>query len=76
MDVVYFGCWAHPKAGWNTFFSRFQPFFFISNLFQWFQVWNEQKTSENEQNNLFTHISYLEKTYTTTVQEPSMYVFY
>ena len=31
------------------FFSRFEPFLFISNLFQWFQAWNQQKTSEKEQ---------------------------
>ena len=29
-----FGCCAHAKAGQTTFFSRFQPFGFISNLFQ------------------------------------------
>ena len=38
-----FGCCAHPKAGRNTFFSRFQPFLFILNLFQWFHGWNQQK---------------------------------
>ena len=31
------------------FFSRFQAFLFILNLFLWFQGWNPQKTSENEQ---------------------------
>ena len=36
--VVY--C-ANPKAGRTTFFSRFQPFLFISNLFQWFHTWNQ-----------------------------------
>ena len=28
-----FGCCGHPKAGQTTFFIRFQPFLFISNLF-------------------------------------------
>ena len=36
----------------NTFFSRFQPFLFILNFFQWFHGWNQQKTSENEQKNV------------------------
>ena len=35
-----FRCWVHPKADWNNFFSRFQPFFLFINLFQWFHVWN------------------------------------
>ena len=26
-------CCTHPKAGWNTFFSHFQPFLLISNVF-------------------------------------------
>ena len=30
-----FKCWAHPKAVPNNFFSRFQPFLFILNLFQY-----------------------------------------
>ena len=30
-----FGCCAHPKAGSTNFFSRFQPFSFFFNLFQW-----------------------------------------
>ena len=30
------------------FFSHFQPFFFISNLFQCFHGWNQQKTSEKK----------------------------
>ena len=40
-----FGCHVHSKAGQTTFFSRFQPFLLISNLFQWFHVWNQEKTS-------------------------------
>ena len=36
-----FGCCAQPKAGRTTFFSRFQPFLFMSNLFQWFHGWNQ-----------------------------------
>ena len=36
-----FGCCAHPKDGRTIFFSCFQPFLFISNLFQWFQGWNQ-----------------------------------
>ena len=44
-----FGCCTHPKAGWTTFFSRFQPFLIILNLFQLFHVWDQQKTCENEQ---------------------------
>ena len=48
-----FGCCRHPKTGWNTFFSHFQPFLFISNLFQWFHTWNQQKTSEKEQKMCF-----------------------
>ena len=39
---------AHLKAGQNTLFCRFQPFFFCSNLFKWFHVWNHWKTSLNE----------------------------
>ena len=42
---------AHPKAGQNTFFSHFKPFFFISNLFQWFHALKSRKTSKNEQKN-------------------------
>ena len=34
------------------FFSRFQPFLLILDLFQWFLGWNQQKTSENEQKNV------------------------
>ena len=41
-----FRCLHHLKKGWNTFFSHFQHFLIILNLFQWFQAWNEQKTSE------------------------------
>ena len=41
-----FRCCAHPKADWPTFFSRFQPFWFIQNLFQWFHTRNQQKTSD------------------------------
>ena len=37
-----FGCCTYLKAGWNNFFSRFQPFLLIVNLFQWFQVWNQR----------------------------------
>ena len=37
-----FWCCKHPKAGWNTFFSRFKPFLFFLNLFQWFHTWNHQ----------------------------------
>ena len=46
-----FGCCVHPKAGWTTFFQPFSTFFvlFISNLFQWFYGWNQQKTPEKEQ---------------------------
>ena len=44
-----FDCCAHPKADQTTFFSRFQAFLFILNLFQWFHSLNQQKTSENEQ---------------------------
>ena len=44
-----FRCLHHLKAGRTTFFSCFQPFLKISNLFQWFHGWNQQKTSENEQ---------------------------
>ena len=44
-----FGCWAHPKAGWNIYLAVFQPFLFFLKLFQWFHNWNQQKTSENEQ---------------------------
>ena len=40
------GCWV-PKAGGNTFFSHFQPFFFISKVFQWIYVWNQEKTLKN-----------------------------
>ena len=36
------------KSWSNYFFSRFQTFLFILNLFQWFHGWNQQKTSENE----------------------------
>ena len=39
-----FGCSPHPKAGWTTFFGRFQPPLFILNLFQWFHAWNQEKT--------------------------------
>ena len=35
------------------FCSRFQPFLFFLNLFQWFHAWNKQKTSENEQKMCF-----------------------
>ena len=31
------------------YFSRFQPFLIILNLFQWFHIWDQQKTCENEQ---------------------------
>ena len=31
------------------FLSRFQPLLFILDLFQWFHIWNQEKTSENEQ---------------------------
>ena len=44
----------------KTFFSAvFQPFMFISNLFQWFHTWNQQKTSENEQKMYFDYSSKL-----------------
>ena len=36
-----FGCCAHPKAGRTAFFSCFQPFFFILNLYWWFHTWNQ-----------------------------------
>ena len=42
--VVYFD---------QLFFSHFQPFLFISNLFQWFHTWNQQKMSEKEQKKVF-----------------------
>ena len=48
-----FQCCAHPKAGQNTFFSRFHHFLFISKLYQWFHSWNQQKTSEKVQKNVF-----------------------
>ena len=48
-----FECCAHPKACQTTFFSRFQPFLFFQNLFQWFHGWNQQKTSWNEQKNWY-----------------------
>ena len=35
-----FGWCTHPKAGWNTFLSRFWPFLLIFKLFQWFHHWN------------------------------------
>ena len=43
-----------PKS-WSKYFyfSRFQPFFFFSNLFQSFHVWSHWKTSENEQKNVY-----------------------
>ena len=50
-----FGCCAQPKAGRTTFFSRFQPFLFMSNLFQWFHGWNQQKTSGKEQKMVFVN---------------------
>ena len=31
-----FGWCAHPKAGRNTFFSRFQPFYFFQTFFSYF----------------------------------------
>ena len=43
-----FECCTYPKAGQNTFFSRFQPFLLILNLFQWFHNWNQEKMSENK----------------------------
>ena len=49
LKVIYcvfrpaFGCCIHPKAGWNTFFSHFEPFLFISNLFQQFHAWKKRK---------------------------------
>ena len=48
------GCWAHPKAGWTIFSSRFQPFLLISKLFQWFNCWNQQKKFEKEQKKCFS----------------------
>ena len=45
-----FGGYAHLKAGQYTFFH---PFLFISNLFEWFHTWNQQKRSENEQKTCF-----------------------
>ena len=38
---------AAPESWSNLFFSRFQPFLFISKHFQWFHRWNQQKTSKN-----------------------------
>ena len=35
------------------FFSCFQPFLFISNIFRQFRACNQQKTPEKEQNNVF-----------------------
>ena len=36
-----FRCLQHLRAGRNTYFSRFQAFLFITNLFQWFHAWNQ-----------------------------------
>ena len=47
-----FRCLQHLNAGQTNFFSRFQRFLLILNLFQWFHSWNQQKTSENEQKNI------------------------
>ena len=38
------------------FFSRFQPFLFISKLFQWFQAWNVWKWTKNA---FFVQIFYI-----------------
>ena len=51
--VVYFSfqVLAALEAYQNTFFSRFQPFLLILNLFQWFSVISplkSMKKSENE----------------------------
>ena len=46
-DTSAFGCCANPKAGWNPFFSHFQPFVFFLNLFQWISVWNQEKQFKN-----------------------------
>ena len=46
---VYFhqlpGAARNQKLVEQIFYSRFQPFLFILNLFQWFYIGNQQKTS-------------------------------
>ena len=37
-----------PKSGLNYFFQLFQPFLFISKLFQCFHAYNQQKRLKNE----------------------------
>ena len=52
--VVYFdqllGAVRTQKLVELIFFSGFQGFLFISNLFLWFHARNQQKTSEKEKN--------------------------
>ena len=43
-----FGCCAHPRAGQNIFLGCFQLFLLILNLFLWFHVWNQVKTSKQQ----------------------------
>ena len=61
--VVYFdqlsGAARTRKPVKLLFFSRFQPFLFVLNLFQWFHASNQQITSENEQKTcFFSYFSY------------------
>ena len=59
-SLVYFNQLKGAACTWKLvetlIFSRFQPFLFILNLFQWFHAWNQQKMSENEQKQIYSLI--------------------
>ena len=66
ITVVFFDQLSGAARTWKLvvtlFFSRFHPFLFISNLFQLFHGWNQQKTTKKNKKRVFFIFCLLLKT--------------